>query len=277
MSKRKLFSDIHPICYAISVYKEILIRHMKNMISREKIARKQGSLLPHIVSENSSNLIKKGAGIDPILQENKAKNIMIASKNISTLIIHPGEVFSFWRLVGKITKRKGYKDGRILIKNKLTGGIGGGLCNLANSINLLILHSPLDVIERHVHSDALAPDPDGNRVPFSAGVSVWYNNIDYKFKNNTHQCFQLEIWREGDELKTRLRCESELLHIYKLHEENHHFKEECGKFYRTSLIYKLTVDKRTNQILNKNLVLNNHSEVLYDYNLIPQHQIKRSS
>lgn len=69
-------------------------------------------------------------------------------------------------------------------------GLGGGLCNLGNTIHLLVLHSPLTVTEFHSHSDALAPD-HGKRVPFSSGTSVSYNYIDYRFKNNTDQNVQL--------------------------------------------------------------------------------------
>ena len=39
-------------------------------------------------------------------------------------------------------------------------------------------------------------------------------------------------------------------------------------------VYKITIDKETNQEINKELILDNHSEVLYDYNLIPKDQIK---
>ena len=60
-------------------------------------------------------------------------------------------------------------------------GLGGGLCNLANTIYWIVLHSPLEVTEFHQHSDALAPN-EGKRMPFSSGTSVCYNNVDYRFK-----------------------------------------------------------------------------------------------
>jgi hypothetical protein len=77
--------------------------------------------------------------------------------------------------------------------------MGGGLCNLANTIHLLFLHSPLEVTEFHQHSDALAPD-EGKRVPFSSGTSVVYNYIDYRVKNTTDQDVQLCLWCEDEKL-----------------------------------------------------------------------------
>lgn len=62
--------------------------------------------------------------------------------------------------------------------------------NIGNTIHWLVLHSPLDVMEFHSHSDALAPDHE-KREPFSSGTSVSYNYIDYRFRNNTDRDIQL--------------------------------------------------------------------------------------
>lgn len=272
--KKVLFCDINPTCYAISQQKEICKRHLKNLAENIKYAKiKEKRKLPILISSHSSNLIKRGKGIDIRLQENKAVNIMLASTRINGIIIRPGEEFSFWKIVGKSTKKKGYKDGRVLIGGKLRPGIGGGLCNLANTIHLLILHSPLEVTEFHAHSDALAPD-EGKRVPFSSGTSVNYNYIDYRFKNNTDQNIQLCVWCGNGKLYGELRGEKEVPYKYWLEEENHHFHKEDDKFFRISKIYKITMDKRSGEIVEKKLVRDNHSEVMYDYSQIPKDQIQ---
>jgi len=218
-------------------------------------------------------MIKRGEGVDLESQENKLVNIILACDKINGLIIRPNEVFSFWKTVGITTRKKGYKAGRVLHKNQLTTGIGGGLCNLANTIHLLVLHSPLEVIEFHGHSDALAPD-EGKRVPFSAGTSICYNHIDYRFRNNSDQNIQLLVWCEGETLHAELRSESAFPHSYRLVEEDHHFREIGDKFYRISKIYKETLDTTSGTVLEKELILDNQSEVLFDYSLIPQEQIR---
>lgn len=274
-NKNKNFCDINPVFYAISFYKEVCKRHLKNFFSKEKFAKniENGKKLPNIVSSHSCNLIKKGKGIDPILQENKATNIMLACNKINGIVIHPGEVFSFWKTVGKATKKKGYKDGRVIIKNKLKPGTGGGLCNLGNTINWLVLHSSLEITEFHKHSDALAPD-EGKRVPLSAGTSVSYNYIDYRFKNNSNQDIQLFVWCEDGKLMGELRSETEIPLSYELVEEDHHFQKEGDKYYRVSKIYRNTIEKSTGNILNRELIWDNHSLVMYDYDLIPKELIR---
>ena len=180
----------------------------------------------------------------------------------------------FWITVGKISKSKGYKDGRIFVGNELQPGIGGGLCNLGNTIHNLVLRSPLDVVELHTHSDALAPE-QGKRVPFANGTAISYNMLDYRFKNNTDQMVQILLWIEDETLFAELRSERPFRYEYDLLEENHRFeKEKNGKYYRKSKIYKVTKDRKKNKAFKKELVLDNRSEVMYDYDLIPKELIK---
>lgn len=276
-NKNKNFCDINPLFFAISTQKGIIQRNIKDFISNTKFAKtKRKEKLDNIISSYSSNLIKKGKGVDPVLQENKAVNIRLASSQINEIIIKPGEVFSFWRTIGKVNKRTGYKEGRVIKDNKLIPGTGGGLCNLANTINNLILNSPLEIVEFHKHSDALAPD-NGKRIPLANGTSVSYNYIDYRFKNNTDQNIQLLLWCDDEKLYGELRSEKEFPWKYQLIEENHHFEKEGDKYYRVSQIYRDTIEKETGNIIKKELIWDNHSMVMFDYDLIPKELIKNNS
>ena len=275
--KRKQFGELHPLCYAVATKKENIKRYLKDALSNQKFSVTISyARFENIVSTQHSCMIKKGVGINPEHQENKAVNIRLACMRINGIIIRPGETFSFWRCIGKMTRKKGYKDGRVLINNKLTSGIGGGLCNLANTIHLLVLHSPMVVTEFHKHSDALAPD-EGKRKPFSTGTSVSYNHVDYRFKNTSDQCVQLLSWCEGDDLFVEMRSEFEFPWTYELLEENHHYIRVDGKFYRKSLIYRCIFIRSTGELMKKELILDNTSEVMYDYSLIPSEHIREYS
>lgn len=268
------FCDINPLTYAISEKKEILRRHIKNARSKERFATQlTDEKLPCVLSHHSNILIKTGKGVDPTLQINKVVNLKIASATMNGLVVHPGETFSFFRLVGKVTPKKGYKAGRVIVNDKLVPDIGGGLCNLANTIHLLVLDSPLDVTEFHTHSDALAPD-HGKRVPLGAGTSVSYNYIDFRFKNNTDQDFQLLFWFDDERMHGELRSERPIPHAYRIVEDDHHFHKEGDKFYRVSKIYREVLDKESGILVRRELVWDNHSEVMFDYSEIPSEQIR---
>ena len=273
---RKLFCDISPTCYKISSEKQILLRKGKDLLKRAKIAKtKSKEELPNIVKSHSSILVRKLNGVDLRLQENKVTNIMLACNKINGIIIHPGETFSFWRTVGKATEKKGYKRGLVISRKGMTSGFGGGLCQMANMIHWLVLNSPLEVTELHHHLDALFPD-ERRRVPFGTGTSICYNYVDYRFKNNTDQDVQILVWVENGELCGELRSEREFPCRYKLIEENHHFQKEGEEYFRISQVYRIVIDRKTNEELYKELILDNHSRVMYDYNLIPKEQIRNN-
>ena len=270
---RKLFCDINPTCYKISIKKEILRRNIKDLFSNDKIANnKNTNELPNIVKCHSSILVRKLYGVDLRLQKNKVTNIMLACNKINGIIIHPNEVFSFWKMVGLPSKEKGYKEGLVIGRDGFMAGYGGGLCQMANMIHWLVLNSPLDDIEIHHHSDALFPD-ERRKVPFGTGTSVCYNNLDYRFKNNTDQDVQILVWIENGDLCGELRSEKEFPFRYKLIEEDNHYEKENNRYYRKSKVYRIVVDRLTNDVIDKELILDNHSEVMYDYDLIPKDQI----
>ncbi len=272
--ERKMFCELGPTCYKISLRKEIVRRHIKDIFSKDKIAKCHSDVeLPNIVKSHSSILIRKLHGVDLKLQENKVTNIKLACDKVNGIIIHPGEVFSYWKTIGKPTKKKGYKDGLVIYKDGLGAGIGGGLCQMGNMIHYLVLNSPLEVTELHHHSDALFPD-ERRRVPFGTGTSVSYNAVDYRFKNTTDQDVQILVWIENGELCGELRSVKPFPYRYKLVEEDSHFVKEKDIFYRVSKVYRITIDKVTNKEVSKDLILSNHSKVLYDYNLIPKEEIR---
>ena len=274
---RKLFCEISPLTYRISLRKEILLRNVRDLITdHDKIAKTHISgELPNIVKSHSSVLIRKLHGVDIRLQENKVTNIRLACERINGLVIRPGEVFSFWKTLGEVTEKKGYKEGLAIRNGKPTKGVGGGLCQMANMIHWLVLNSPLTVTELHHHSDALFPD-ERRRVPFGTGTSVFYNRSDYRFRNDTDQDVQILVWTEDGELCGELRSERPFPFRYKLIEEDHHFKKENGKFYRNSKVYRIVIDRQTGEQIRRELLLDNHSEVMYDYALIPADQIREN-
>ncbi|MBR6473036.1 MAG: VanW family protein [Firmicutes bacterium] len=271
---RKLFCEISPTTYKISLKKEILLRHIRNVLSKDKIARTHSDEeLPNIVKSHSSILVRKLYGVDMSLQENKVTNIMLACEKINGLVIHPGETFSYWSTVGPADKKHGYKVGLVIRRDGMSSDYGGGLCQMANMIHWLVLNSPLEVTELHHHSDALFPD-DRRRVPFGTGTSVSYNNVDYRFRNDTDQDVQILVWCEDGELCGELRSERSFPLRYKLVEEDHHFRKEGDKYFRISRVYRIAIDRSTNEELYRELILDNHSQVMYDYDLIPKDQIR---
>ena len=62
-----------------------------------------------------------------------------------------------------------------------------------------------------------------------------------------------------------------------MEEDSHYARESDGKFYRNSKVYRVITDRTTGEEKARELILDNHSEVLYDYELIPKDQIREKS
>lgn len=271
--KRKLFCEYNRLFYHISVQKENLRRELLHLSAGLEFAQKKSAEdLPCIVKGHRSPLLRRLLGVDMQYQHNKVQNLALAAKPINNLLIQPGQTFSFWKCIGNPTAKKGYLEGFTLSNGKVGHDIGGGLCQLANMLSWLLLHSPLVVTERHHHTDCVFPD-ERRSVPFGTGTSVFYKNVDFQFKNTTKQDVQFKIWLDDDYLCGELRTETPFANLYQLKEEGHHFAYAGKTLYRNSQVYRLVYERQTRQLLTKELLLNNHCEVLYDYSLVNPDEI----
>jgi len=265
MIKRKLFCEISPITYKISMHKCIFFRKLKDYFSGNKFAKKRTSeKLPVLIYKHDSLIRRKLGNVDLTLQENKAKNLSIAAPKVNGIIIKPGEVFSFWKLVGQASERKGYKPGLTIKQGSTSSGIGGGMCQFTNLIHWMVLHTPLDIIEHH-HHDNIDLFPDfGRKVPFGTGTSIAYNYLDYRFKNNTNNTFQIIVYTTDEYLCGELRSNNELEYSYHIICEDEYFSRENDEVYRNNKIYRSIIDKKTGNEISKEIIKLNHAKVMYD-------------
>lgn len=105
---RKLFCQLSPLCYQISLRKEYLLRDIKHANPKLHFARTlcPDNPLPCLWKGHLSPVMRQLHGVDLQLQRNKAQNLKLAAEKINGVIIYPGEIFSFWELVGPPTTKK---------------------------------------------------------------------------------------------------------------------------------------------------------------------------
>lgn len=265
---RKLFCQISPFTYNLSVKKCRLLRKISDALTFKKIAKvKSDKILPQLIYRHSSLIRRRLGNVRMDLQENKAVNLSIAAPKVNKILIRPGEVFSFWNLVGFPSEKAGYKPGLSISDGKAGESIAGGMCQFTNLIHWMVLHSPLTIVEHH-HHDGIDMFPDFNRqVPFGTGTSIFYNYLDYRFKNETSVTFQLITYTTDKYLCGELRAEQSLDFSYHIFTENEGFiKEEAGIF-RIGQVYRKVVDKKTGNTLDTELIRNNHARVMYEIEL----------
>jgi len=264
VKQRKLLSQRHPILYFLAVWTRRLRRYVDWYFDHKKYASKwTKEKLPYRVKKHQSVLLKKLGDNTMQLQVNKVTNLNIATKKIDGILIRPGETFSFCKLVGLPTKRKGYLLGMELTFGEARAGIGGGICQISNLIHWLVIHSSLTVTERYHHSFDPFPD-DGRVLPFGSGATVFYNYRDYQFTNNTPHTFQINLWFTEKCLEGELRIDTELDYVYHVIEKDHQFLKIDGQFYRKNEIWREKILKfKSGQVIETELITKNFARVTY--------------
>ncbi len=262
--KRKLFCQLSPTAYRISVKKGCVLRWLHDLLVLARFSKERPeALLPATVYRHNALIRRTLGAADPALQENKAVNLAIAAPRISHVLIRPGETFSFWRLVGSCTEKKGYQTGMVIENGQVGRGIGGGLCQLTNLIHWMVLHTPLTITEHH-HHDSVDLFPDfGRQVPFGTGTSIFYNYVDYRFRNETDITFQLIVWVEEKYLCGELRADRLPPLKYHIAIQDEAFIREADGVYRTGKVYRRAVDRDTGNTVACALIKENHARVLY--------------
>ncbi|MCL2487677.1 MAG: VanW family protein [Oscillospiraceae bacterium] len=261
---RRPLSGRNPVFYFCAVKLRRLARYFQWWFGRQKFsAAVSGDSLGYRVYKHQSVLVRRLGDSDLTLQYNKVENLKIAVEKLNGILIRPGETFSFFRLVGRPTKKKGYLDGMMLSNGEATAGTGGGICQIANLIRWLCLHSPLTISEHHHHSFDPFPD-DGRVVPFGSGASVFYNYYDLQLKNDTDRTYQFLFWLDSKCINGDLRIDRELPYKYHVYEKNHRFIQKNGEFFRQNELWRdKYLKKDSGDIIGTELIRENNCLVKY--------------
>ncbi|MDD3840135.1 MAG: VanW family protein [Clostridia bacterium] len=110
--------------------------------------------------------------------ESRRANVRVASKAFHGKKIDPGQVFSLNETTGERTAAKGYREGQVIIGNKLVDELGGGVCQVSSTLYNAVLMADLEIVERYHHAYPIWYIPKG------LDATVYYGVKDFKFKNN---------------------------------------------------------------------------------------------
>ena len=253
-----------PRLYPVAVLVHRARRRLRWMTSRDAWARSYGGGgdLAHRVKRHESPLVRRLGDSEMWLQRNKVTNLGLAAARVDRIMLRPGETFSFNRVVGNCTRRKGYVDGMRLSDGEAQTGVGGGICQLANLLHWLVLHSALTVVERSEHS--FDPFPDNGRVlPWGVGCSIAYNYVDLVFRNETVTTFELRV-RVGDRhLHGELRADRPPEHSYQVFARGEQFLRHGTDHYRRNEVWRRVIDRRTGDTVREELLMRNCALVKY--------------
>ncbi len=218
--------------------------------------------LPYVYFAHKTLLRRELRNVDMWMQENKIINLKIAVEKLNGLVLKPEQILSYWYLIGKPTRKKGYVDGMILQGGDFCAGVGGGLCQLSNLIFWLTIHTPLTVIERHRHGYDVFPDSNRTQ-PFGSGATCFYPHGDLMIKNNTDDEYRLQLSVGETHLKGCWQVDCKPQYKFEIVEKNHEMKQEFwGGYSRHNQLYQKVYDL-DGELIDENLIVENSAIMMY--------------
>jgi vancomycin resistance protein VanW len=141
-----------------------------------KFAKKNAPPAPFTYALSITQHIKPSATFS-----NKLYNLRLASGKISRYVVMPGQVFSFWHIVGNPGRQ--FKKSRSIINGSLSEEAGGGLCQVSGIVYYAALQAGLHIVERHNHSVDIYTD-ETRFTPLGTDATVVYGYKDLRVRNN---------------------------------------------------------------------------------------------
>lgn len=124
----------------------------------------------------------------------KIQNLRIALSHLNGVEIPAGEIFSFWKHVGRATKRRGFVEGRELREGCIIPNVGGGLCQISNALYDAALQANFEIVERHQHTQVVA----GSLAEHGRDATVFWNYVDLRFRSS--KPFRIEARLDSENL-----------------------------------------------------------------------------
>lgn len=133
--------------------------------------------------------------------EGKLVNIGLGASRLDGVVLHPGQILSFWKLVGRPSVSSGFALGRAIREDALHGETGGGLCQVSGLAYELGLRAGLEVLERHPHSRDLYAEEDRFTLLGLDATVVWpWKDLRLRNPHGVPVCLRFEAgdgWLEG--------------------------------------------------------------------------------
>jgi vancomycin resistance protein YoaR len=106
-------------------------------------------------------------------------NIGTAARKINGTLLKPNEMFSLNKIVGERTRENGFTDGNIISGGKFVLDLGGGVSQSATTTFNAAFFAGLKDVQHKAHSVYI------DRYPVGREATVYYGNLDLRFKNPT--------------------------------------------------------------------------------------------
>jgi vancomycin resistance protein YoaR len=116
---------------------------------------------------------------------NRLKNILHGSEKLNGILIAPDQEFSSITALEPITLEDGYFAEQVILGNKLTPEVGGGLCQIGTTLFRMAMNTGLPITERQNHSLVVRYYADATNGNPGTDATLYGPHPDLRFVNDT--------------------------------------------------------------------------------------------
>ncbi|MFN6963501.1 MAG: VanW family protein [Pyrinomonadaceae bacterium] len=155
-----------------------------------------------VIATSKTPLWSETAESERYLVAGKIENLRLALRRLDGVVVPAGKIFSFWKQIGRASRRRGFVAGRELREGCVIPSVGGGLCQLSNALYDAALQAGFEIVERHAHSRVIP----GSLAERRRDATVFWNYIDLRFRSD--RAFLIEAELDSNDLTVRFRGET---------------------------------------------------------------------
>lgn len=168
-----------------------------------------------IIAESKTALWTEKDRVEEMpLMAGKIENLRLAIRKINGVEIPAGQTFSFWKQIGRASKRKGFVRGRELREGCIIPNVGGGLCQLSNALYDAALKANFEIVERHAHTQVVS----GSLAEKNRDATVFWNYVDLRFRSTN--AFRIEAELTATHLIVRFKAKEKQQNLVQLKSRN---------------------------------------------------------
>ncbi len=107
-------------------------------------------------------------------------NIETGAEMFDGVVIPPGQLFSFNKIVEDVTLGNGFEDALVIFGDATVNGVGGGICQVSTTVFRAALYGGFPFYEWHNHAYVVRwyGDP-------GLDATIFTPSVDFKFRNDT--------------------------------------------------------------------------------------------
>ena len=105
-------------------------------------------------------------------------NITTPARKINGTVVKPGGVFEYWRAIGPVSTRTGYRLGGAIIGGRSVEGttLGGGMCATSTTLFNAAAHAGMEILSRRPHWYYIKRYPVGLDATVSQSQTMSFRN-----------------------------------------------------------------------------------------------------